>query len=76
MRIKCKCPLLDFGRALSSSLETGLGETDTMVLGRGVLGRAVTRDLICERLGRGRDLPEAEILEGPQGGVSVRMVFL
>jgi hypothetical protein len=27
-------------------------------------------------LGRGRDLPEAEILEGPRGVVSVMMAFL
>jgi hypothetical protein len=37
---------------------------------------AETGDLSCERLGRGGDLPEAEILEGPRGGVSVRMALL
>jgi hypothetical protein len=39
-------------------------------------GEAETGDLSCERFGRGRDLPEAEILEGPRGGVSVRMTLL
>jgi hypothetical protein len=39
MRIKFKCPLLDFGRVVSSLPETGSGETYTTVLGRGVLER-------------------------------------
>jgi hypothetical protein len=39
MRIKCMCPLLAFGRALSSSSEMGSGETDMVVPGRDDFGR-------------------------------------
>jgi hypothetical protein len=38
MLIKCGCPPLAFGRALSSSSEMGSGETDMVAPRRGVLG--------------------------------------
>jgi hypothetical protein len=39
MHIKCRCPLLTFGHALSSSPEMGLGEKDMAVPGRDDFGR-------------------------------------
>jgi hypothetical protein len=39
MRIKCECPPLAFGCALSSSPEIGSGETDMAIVEQGDLGR-------------------------------------
>jgi hypothetical protein len=40
VRIKCECPLLAFGCALSSLPETGSGETDRAIVDRGDFGRS------------------------------------
>jgi hypothetical protein len=40
VRIKCECPLLAFGRALSALAETGSGETDRAIIERGDFGQS------------------------------------